>query len=445
MSGPPSKTLGNPSLVKRLGLLVIVAAGLGAFVIYAMYEAQARVQEGRASLTAELGVRADKIQEWLLRVDRTLNWFRAEDFSTGERVSVTVRMLHTERFVAPAVNLMLFSTTGRLVAATLPLPDGGGVATQPWFKAVQGAPMVQPLQISACAHDPFSGGEGVMLYRAVMDHDTVAGYVGSFLPQAALTAMSRDDDPTNGTLSLALLNGSQQVLGCPVAGEPMPAHHHPAGFLRSGLSRVIHAWPALAARSAIRQERLIQPGNLHLIASADALDTVSDEDWVALAYRATYVATSLVIIMALMGSLLHNAGQSRRRRSLAPPATPAADGADWMWELDASGNLVGLAGNAPDHLLPPNGRSLAEAAGPIGSADMRWDRLNAAICGKQAFEGLLIPFQLPGREGLLTIFELSGQPVLASGGFWGTASLMSEESIAKSAEVRVPQQQLSIA
>ena len=148
----------------------------------------------------------------------------------------------------------------------------------------------------------------------------------------------------------------------------------------------------------------------------------------ALAYRATYVATSLAIIMALMASLLHNVGRrSGRRRALATPAIPASDGADWMWELNESGNLVGLAGNAPDHLLPPSGRSLSEAAGPIGSTDMRWDRLNAAICGKHAFEGLLVPFQLPGREGLLTIFELSGQPVLASGGFWGTASLMSEE------------------
>ena len=40
-----------------------------------------------------------------------------------------------------------------------------------------------------------------------------------------------------------------------------------------------------------------------------------------------------------------------------------------------------------------------------------------------------MPFQIPGRSGLLTIFEFSGQPVLASGGFWGTASLVSEESV----------------
>jgi hypothetical protein len=130
---------------------------------------------------------------------------------------------------------------------------------------------------------------------------------------------------------------------------------------------------------------------------------------------------------------------------LAQAVIPATDAADWMWELDDSGNLVGLAGNAPDHLLPPNGRSLAEAAGPIGSSDMRWDRLNAAICSKQAFEGLLVPFQLPGREGLLTIFELSGQPVLASGGFWGTASLISEESVARVPQPRMARAEFSAA
>ena len=432
--------------MQRGGYIAIIAAGLVTFGLYALYEAQARVQHGHEALSVELGARSDKIQEWLLRVDRTLNWFRAEDFSTSDRVAVTVRMLHTERFVAPASNLLLFSTAGRLLAATLPLPEGGGsVAAQPWFKAAQSGPTIQAVQFSECAHDPFNGGEGVMLYRAVLDHETTVGYVASFLPQAALAAMSRDDDPADGTIALALLNGARQVVGCAAAGAALPQHHR-AGVLRAGLSRVIHAWPALAARSAIWEDRLIQPGDLHLIASADALDTISNEDWVALGYRFTYVVTSLAIIMALLASLLHNAGRrSRRRRALATPSNPASDGADWMWELDEAGNLVGLAGNAPDHLLPPNGRSLAEAAGPLGSSDMRWDRLNAAICGKHAFEGLLVPFQLPGREGLLTIFELSGQPVLASGGFWGTASLMSEESIATASQVRVPQPQLSIA
>ena len=76
---------------------------------------------------------------------------------------------------------------------------------------------------------------------------------------------------------------------------------------------------------------------------------------------------------------------------------------------------------------------------------MRWDRLTAAICAKHAFEGLQVPFQIPGRTGLLTIFEFTGQPVVASGGFWGTASLVSEESIALPTPPPLPKAQLSVA
>ena len=432
-------------MAKVIGLLTIVAGGLTIFGTYARYEAVARVQHARDALTAEMGMRADKIQEWLLRVDRTLSWFRAEDLSVADRVAATVRMLHNERFVAPANNLLLFSTTGRLLAATLPFPDGGGsVAAQPWFKTLQSSPPEPGLQVTGCARNPFGAGEGIMLYRPIYDHETVMGYIGSFLSQTNISSMSRDDDPTDGTITLSLQTASQEAFGCGgIRPAPIPRQH--ASGLHTALSSIIHRSPLLAVESAIQDDRVIQPGNLHLVARADALDSMSDDDWVALTYRAGYVAASLLIIMALLVSLLRRLGQKRRRRALAPAAIPAADAADWMWELDDTGNLVGLAGNAPDHLLPPNGRSLAEAAGPVGSSDMRWDRLNAAICSKQAFEGLLVPFQLPGREGLLTIFELSGQPVLASGGFWGTASLISEESVARAAQPRMARAEFSAA
>ncbi len=424
---------------------MIIAGGVTIAGFYVRYEANARLQHARDALTAELGARAEKIQEWLLRVDRTLSWFRAEDLSVADRVATTVRMLHNERFVAPADNLMLFATTGRMLAATLPFPDGGGsVAAQPWFKAIQANPPEPGLQVTGCARDPFGTGEGIVLYRAIYDHDMVMGYIGSFLSQANISAMSRDDDPSDGTITLALQTGSKEVFGCKVPRANLEPRQF-TSILQSALSGMIHRSPALAAESAIQGDRLILPGNLHLVGRADALDSMPDDEWVALTYRAGYVAVSLLIIMALLGSLLRRFGQAGRRRTLAPAAIPAADAADWMWELDDTGNLVGLAGNAPDHLLPPNGRSLAEAAGPIGSSDMRWDRLNAAICSKQAFEGLLVPFQLPGRDGLLTIFELSGQPVLSSGGFWGTASLISEESFARAPQPRVVRAEFSAA
>ena len=257
MSDPLAKTLRTPgSFARRLGTIAICLAGLVTFGLYALYEAQARVQHGHEALVTELGLRSDKIQEWLLRVDRTLNWFRAEDFSTTDRVAVTVRMLHTERFVTPAVNLLLFSATGRLVAATLPLPEGGGsLAGQPWFKAAQAGSLVQSVQFSECAHDPFNGGEGVMLYRAVMDHDSIVGYVASFLPQAALAAMSRDNDPSDGTITLALLNGDRQVLGCSAPDEASPRHHRTGPPTLGPIPR--HPCLARALNLAVRSGRIV--------------------------------------------------------------------------------------------------------------------------------------------------------------------------------------------
>ena len=431
MSSPPNKVKRpRTSLVKLLGFVAIFAGGAAMFGSYAKYEAQASWLRTSEAVSAEVSERAAALQEWLLRLDRTLNWFRPEDIAAVDRLALTGRMLRTERFVAPARSLFLFTPAGRLAAGTLPLPEGSsGVSTKPWFKAIQGNAPQAGLQITGCAHDPFGSEEGVVISRSVFDHETVVGYVGSFLPQAALARSIRDDDPTNGTIALSLQLASGEALGCAANAIPGSAAGSP-GLVRGWLARVIHASPDIATRSAVREDRAIEPGGLHLIATADVLDAMSNEDWMAVAYRASYVAISLLLIMALMSSLLHRAG--RPVRSVLPLNSPnsVANGADWMWELDDAGNLVGLAGNAPEHLLPPSGRSLPETAGPIGGSDMRWDRLITAICAKQAFEGLQVPFQIPGRSGLLTIFEFSGQPVVASGGFWGTASLVSEESVA---------------
>ena len=429
--------------MKRLGFVAIAAAGIAVFGTYAKYEAEARWQRASESIAAEAGERAARLQEWLLRVDRTLTWFRAEDVATPDRIAVTVRMLRTERFVAPAKALFLVSSTGRPIAGTLPLPDGpAGLSTQPWFKSAQSGAVRLGLQLTGCTRDPFGTENGVVLYHAVLDRDAVAGYVGTFLPQPAIAAMTRDSDPTNGTIGVALRMAKGEAFGCDQADPLHPVVQQP-GFFRASLARLVRAWPSLSQRTAVGNERTITPGDLHLIVASDALDTMSDEEWTALAYRSGYVAISLLLIMALATSMLNRLGRRVRPGLLPHGADAAADGADWMWELDDLGHLVGLAGNAPDHLLPPSGRSLVEIAGPIGSGDMRWDRLTAAICAKHAFEGLQVPFQIPGRTGLLTIFEFSGQPVVASGGFWGTASLVSEESIAQPAKPPLPKAQLS--
>ncbi len=441
MSSSPVPTIRTRALtLRRLGFVAIAAAGIAVFATYVKFEAQARWQRAAESISAEAGERTAKVQEWLLRMDRTLDWFRAEDVSTSDRIAVTVRMLHTERFVAPARTLFLVSSTGRLIAGTLPLPDGASM--QPWFKSIQGRPARNGLQLTSCTVDPFGTESGVVMYHAVLDRDVVAGYVGTFLPQAAIVDMTQDRDPTNGTIGVTLRTATGEVFGCGRASTSPPSVQQP-GVFRAIVGRLIHASPSLSQRTIVGDDRTIAPGELHLIAVSDALDTMSDDDWTALGIRAGYVAVSLLLIMALAASLLNRLSRRVRPGLLPNGGNAATDGADWMWELDNLGQLVGLAGNAPDHLLPPSGRSLAEIAGPISSNDMRWDRLTAAICAKHAFEGLQVPFQIPGRTGLLTIFEFSGQPVLASGGFWGTASLVSEESVAQPASPPLPKVQLS--
>ena len=444
MSGPSDKRLKRASIVRLLGFVAILAGGLIVFAAYAAYEAEARLQHASESVSVEAGARSARLREWLLRVDRTLNWFRAEDLSTTDRVAVTARMLRTERFMAPARSLFLVSATGRLVAGTLPLPDGStNLSGHQWFKALQGRALQPGLQLTGCTRDPFGAEDGVVVYRTVLDRDAVAGYVGTFLPQSAIADVLRDDDPSNGTVGLALRTAAGEVFGCKTtvaAALPEPR----AGGLRVWLAGMVHASPTLNKRSALVQDRLIEPGGLHLITTADALNTMSDEDWAAVLVRASYVSVSLLLIMALLSTMLRRLGRPSRPALLPITGNAVEDGADWMWELNSAGNLVGLAGNAPEHLLPPSGRTLAEIAGPIGSQDMRWDRLNTAISAGHAFEGLQVPFQIPGRSGLLTIFAFSGQPVLASGGFWGTASLVSEESIARSIQP-ARAEQLSVA
>ncbi|WP_158743275.1 hypothetical protein [Acidisphaera sp. L21] len=446
MSGPARQTRSTRRrIAKLIGFMAILAFGASVFGVYIKYEADTRRAHAIEALSAGVGERAARLQEWLLRVDRTLSWFRAEDVQASDRLAVTVRMLHTERFVGPATSLFLFSTSGRLIAGTLPLPEGAtGVSTQHWFKSVQGSPIQLGLRLTGCTRDPFGKNEGVVLYRAVLDHDTLVGFVGTFLSQAAIAGAVRDDDPTDGTIYASLRSADGAAFGCvpPVAPPAVPVSF---GWGRTLLSHVIHGRPELNERSRIAEDRLVTPGDLHLIASADVMDTMSDADWQTLAYRAGYVALSLLLIMALMTSMLFRWGRPERRGLLAKQAGPPADGADWMWELDDAGNLVGLAGNAPDHLLPPSGRPLVDIAGTLASRDMRWDKLTAAICAKHAFEGLQVPFQLPGREGLLTIFEFTGQPVVASGGFWGTASLVSEESVSTPAPAPMPKVTLSVA
>ena len=429
--------------MKRLGFVAIVATGIAIFATYVKFEAEARWLRASESIATEAGERAARLQEWLLRVDRTLTWFRAEDISTADRIAVTVRMLHTERFVSPARTLFLVSSTGRLISGTLPLPEGqAGLSTQGWFKAMQANPAGLGLQLTGCTQDPFGTEKGILLYHDVLDRGGVAGYVGTFLPQSAIADMTRDSDPSNGTIGVALRLATGEAFGCSQADASHPAVRQP-GLFRAGLAHLVRALPSLSQRTVVGDDRTVALGGLHLIAASDALDTMSDDDWTALYYRAGYVAVSLLLIMALAASGLSRMGRRVRPGLLSHGADTAAAGADWMWELDDLGHLVGLAGNAPDHLLPPSGRSLAEIAGPVGSSDMRWDRLTAAICAKHAFEGLQVPFQIPGRTGLLTIFEFSGQPVVASGGFWGTASLVSEESIAQPAKAPLPKAQLS--
>ena len=449
MSGPLTKPFNvrtSPRLrtLKLVGFLMIFVSGSAMFALYAKYEAEARWQRASEAVATDATERAARLQELLLRVDRTLSWFRAEDLSTADRIAVTVRMLHTERLLAPARTLFLGTASGRLVAASVPLPDGSSdVSGQPWFKAILASPAQPGMRATGCTRDPFGSEEGVVLYRAVTDHDTVAGYVGSFLPQSELAAIARQDDPANGTVNMALRTASGEAFGCRPAGARLPAP--PQGVVRTWLSQAIDASPTLRRASRITNDQAIEPGGFHLVARGNALDTMSDEDWTALAYRASYVATSLLLIMALLTSMLNRYGRPGRSGLVPRASNPVAAGGDWMWELDDAGNLVGLAGNAPDHLLPPSGRPLAEMAGQVGGSDMRWDRLNAAICAKQAFEGYQVPFQMPGRAGLLTIFELSGQPVLASGGFWGTACLVSEESVARAAQPALAKAQLSVA
>ena len=191
-------------------------------------------------------------------------------------------------------------------------------------------------------------------------------------------------------------------------------------------------------RLNLQYDYAVPPSTLHILAKTNSLNRLNPEDLLILAcWPAIGLIFAIMFLIALRNLF---------RRPLLPAIQPATEpprpelserkSADWVWEIDATERLVGVAGNAPQHLVVPYGRRLDEIAGPIAKDDKRWDSVMESIRLRKPFSGLHVPLVIPGRERLLRIYKFDGQPVTDTGGFWGTARLVWEEDLPRAAKRR---------
>jgi len=168
-----------------LTLVGVIAISLALPAIWLQWEteaaqAQATVLGEAASARAQVA-----LQDLFSRFDRATGSLRAQDLQ-GDPVAMTARLLRVEPLVVPASGLSLLNDRGQLVSSSIiAVAPGGGTAW--WFRPDASA--VTPVAMLGCGANP-PDGRGWMLARGIEgSQNRTGGWVGSFLPEAAVRAM----------------------------------------------------------------------------------------------------------------------------------------------------------------------------------------------------------------------------------------------------------------
>jgi hypothetical protein len=427
--------------IKLLVAALCVAAVLATGAIFQFRGIERRESEQLQLVTLKS---AGKLAERLSAIDQTLRQFRAEDVATTDRIGLAARMLAIDPVLGHENDIFLFSANAKFIAGSVPLPSGADdVSDRDWFKEAVASVPFTGLNVSACAQDPLGNDHGGVFSRQITDHGKLAGVIGTFLNDSDLQALQGTLDPGTASISLSLRRNDGAALGCnaPPAPAPENASQPPASQLLTSLRLPASANMLLAKLGTLLSSRLVRlnlqydytvpPSTLHILARTNSLNRLNPEDLLILAcWPAIGLIFAIMFLMALRNLF---------RRQPLPAIQPAPESArpelaeresaDWVWEIDATERLVGVAGNAPQHLVVPYGRRLDEIGGPIAKDDKRWDSVMESIRLRKPFSGLHVPLVIPGRERLLRIYKFDGQPVTDTGGFWGTARLVWEEDL----------------
>ncbi len=383
-------------IIRSLVALLLAAGWVGIELYTVRTHAAARMADAASSVRANVG-------DLLNRFSVTTAAFTGADTSTGDRIAVAARLLHLERDLAPAQSLFLYNAEGRFVAATLPLlPGDEDVSHHAWFGAAAGRPRFRAITLTAEATAPLGQGKGVVITRTLADYaGRFAGVIGTFLDLSTFRTLLDPAGLPPGSVVRLTREGAAAPLLAFSEGKAEP---HP--FLDSLLSWTGGA-PTVAARLRL-------PGGLVWHAAANAFSEVPAAERRAVFLRSVLIATGLLPLL-----WFPRGARSRPPAKMADfgPAGPTPD-PDWVWEIDARGRLVGVAGNAPEPLIAAVGTNFLD----LLAADPRSEDLRDAIAGRAPVHDLELAFVLPGTPpGTPRRFRLNGRAVQNTGGFWGTA------------------------
>ncbi|MGH7080656.1 MAG: PDC sensor domain-containing protein [Acetobacteraceae bacterium] len=340
------------------------------------------------------------------RISKTTALFSAADARATNRISLAARMLRIEAGLAPAESLFLYDASGHFVAATVPLLPGEEVVRRTaWFRTVEAGSRTGGLVLFGPARQPLGEGRGfVIARRLVVPGGTFSGAVGTFLSLTSIRQILESSAlPPRTAVELRSPERAGAVLQFSVPG----AKHH--GAFESQLAGMAPV-PAVSASVAL-------PGGFEWHATANAFSAMTAAEARAIFWGATLLAAGPLLLLAALGLTCRD-GQRPPGEIEVPSPTARNPEPDWMWEINAEGLLVGVAGNAPRPLVEAVGSSLFD----LVADDARSRELRDAMARRLPLRDVTLRLVLAGAAtGAPRRFSVSGFPVQVTGGFWGTA------------------------
>jgi hypothetical protein len=389
----------------RLFSLIFVLALITTWGSFELHAARSRTA---TKLAEAAHVVSNAVQSLLDRFTAVAAHFNANDTTAANQVAVAVRMLRLDGSLRPAENLFLYDRHGRFIAATLPFsPEDSNASADGWFRDAALHP--QRVIFSPVANAPLGEGSGIVISHALLDaRGAFAGAIGTFLAKRAFRALLSPPALPDGT-AVRLTRASRDLpLVAFAVGDAKP---HP--FLDQILT-----W---AGEQPIVFARTQLPDGAVWQAEADAFASAGPGARRTALLQAALIATGSCLLLWLASRRRYTAlvAHGRLAPTIENPGirTPTLE-IDWVWEIDARGRLVGVAGNAPPPLAAAVGKNFLD----LLADDARAKHLRDAIAEREPVRDLELAFVLPGNPASRPRrFRLTGRAVTDTGGFWGTA------------------------
>ncbi len=392
----------------HLAMALLLAAGWAALELHT-----GRLQTAAKMADAARTTRTE-VQDLVYRVSAAAARVPVADAPTeNRRVALTATMLRLETGLEPARSLFFYDARGRFVAATLPLlPSESDVSRTAWFRAVARDPQPGETTLIVGVHAPLGDDEGVIIARTVADRTgAFAGVVGTFVAWPAFRTLLSPPSLPSGT-EVVVVYGAARAL---VLSFSVGAKHTPT-WLDTLLS-----WTGGARRVSATTDL---PGGFLWRATVGAPVELSNGEQPITRWGAPVLVTGLLALAALRC----RTASKPRKDTKETHDSAARNEPDWLWELDAEGRLVGVAGNAPQRLIAAIGANFLD----LVTDDQRSRDLRDAIARRTPIQNLDLVLALPGAlDGSRYRVLLNGRPVDSTGGFWGTGAEFCASSTAE--------------